>query len=165
MTNNDQYFEFKYDINGDNIVGTDDLDYITNWIFQDKTDNSIQLDILQFNLKHTNVQYEKGEETVLRTTSYTYDKAGNLITETDAEGNQITYKYDLLGNLIKLIDKEGNTYRYIYDEVGNVIKKITPENYNATADNGAGTTYTYDTTNHLTTITNEEGNVVQKKCL
>lgn len=162
ITNENQYFEPKYDINGDNLVGIEDLDYITNWIFEDKTQNSTKLDILQFNLKYNNNQYQKGEETVLRTTTYKYDKAGNLVKQIDTEGNEIKYEYDLQGNLIKQIDEEGNTYKYIYDEVGNLIKQISPENYNINTDNGTATTYTYDTMNRITTITNEEGKIVQK---
>ncbi|MCT4687307.1 RHS repeat-associated core domain-containing protein, partial [Vallitalea sp.] len=161
MNINDKYFEFKYDINGDNTIGTKDLDYITNWIFEDRTKNSVQQDILKFDLKHTNIQYEKGEEKVLRTTTYEYDKVGNLIKQIDASGNN-TYEYDLQGNLIKQIDKEGNIRRYKYDEVGNIIKEIMPENYNKSTDSGPAKAYTYDTMNRITTITNEEGNVIQK---
>lgn len=79
------------------------------------------------------------------TVTYSYDKTGNVITQTDAEGRSITTTYDVLNRKTQVIDDEANlqkwTYntagqvatftdarnnltQYFYDDVGNLIKVI-----------------------------------------
>ncbi|OCL26003.1 hypothetical protein U472_08220 [Orenia metallireducens] len=57
------------------------------------------------------------EET--RTTSYTYDRMGNKLTESDPEGNITTYQYDDLYRLTKVTKADGSSQEYGYDRVGN----------------------------------------------
>ena len=83
-------------------------------------------------------------------TSYTYDKAGRLITETNPQGGVTTYTYDamdrvkvitnpdnktktfdydMMGNKIEEKDFNGNYTKYKYDNNGNLIKKIDALNH------------------------------------
>jgi len=49
----------------------------------------------------------------------TYDRVGNIVRETDANGNATNYEYDPLYRLIKQTDADGNTITYEYDEANN----------------------------------------------
>ncbi|GMQ61009.1 RHS repeat-associated core domain-containing protein [Vallitalea maricola] len=154
-------YQYKYDTNNDGKVDTDDLTYISEWLDHNNSSNYKKLGISQIKNKIINTTYAKGTDKVIRETSYEYDKAGNLIKETDAEG-VIEYAYDLQNNLIKQKDKEGNIYCYKYDEEGNVIKEIKPENYNEETNDGKAVSYTYDYLGRLTVVRDEENRVVQK---
>jgi RHS repeat-associated protein len=81
------------------------------------------------------------------TWSYTYDRAGRLVAETDyngavsryvhdaagqptrkvnAAGQQISYAYDLLGNLTER-SLEGSVARLRYDPAGRVVQAVSPD--------------------------------------
>lgn len=101
-------------------------------------------------------------------TSYTYDKEGNIQTETTPEEVIYQYTYDSAGNVIKtqatdgegttteqevkyfpggdvktITDTEGNTTEYTYDPVTGEVEQITDEVENTT-------NYTYDGQNRIT---------------
>ncbi|MCT4597257.1 MAG: DUF6531 domain-containing protein, partial [Vallitalea sp.] len=154
-------FNYKYDTNNDEKIDESDLTYISKWLDEDKSNSYKKIGISQIENKIINPTYTKGSNKVIRETSYEYDKAGNLIKEIDSEGF-IEYTYDLQNNLIKQIDKEGNIYRFKYDEEGNIIKEIKPENYKTELDDGKAVSYSYDYLGRLTTIADEENNIVQK---
>jgi YD repeat-containing protein len=48
-----------------------------------------------------------------------YDANGNLIRETDGNGNSTTYQYDAAGQLLKMVDGAGDVALYAYDSLGN----------------------------------------------
>ncbi|WP_158266337.1 HNH endonuclease [Allosphingosinicella deserti] len=54
------------------------------------------------------------------TTSFEYDAAGNVIRQTDPNGNVIRNYYDKLGNRLEQIDQEGYMTSWRYDAEGNV---------------------------------------------
>lgn len=54
-------------------------------------------------------------------TRYTYNKKGQLISETDPEGNKETYQYDIYGNQTSITDKNGNKTTYTYDHQGRLL--------------------------------------------
>ena len=54
--------------------------------------------------------------------SYTYDKLGNLATQTDAKGYVTTYNYDNQSRLSSQVDGRGHEYFHRYDGVGNRIQ-------------------------------------------
>jgi RHS repeat-associated protein len=110
------------------------------------------------------------------TTLYGYDTLGNLVTITDAAGNQTTmtydplsrkvaindpdmgqwlYGYDLMGNLTSQTDAKGITITFTYDP----LSRVTQKNY----PTGKKITYAYDealSTNsigRLTTISDPSG--------
>ncbi len=118
------------------------------------------------------------------TTSYTYDEAGNLSSKTFNSGRKETFSYDDLnriigiaysdssqmvsytydafeagmnygkGRLTGMTDKTG-TYSYTYDEKGNLIEETK-------LINGLTyiTSYTYDNTSKITSITYPSGRLI-----
>ncbi len=54
-------------------------------------------------------------------TRYTYNKKGQLISESDPEGNKETYQYDIYGNQTSITDKNGNKTKYTYDHQGRLL--------------------------------------------
>ena len=55
---------------------------------------------------------------------YAYDKAGNLIRETDADGGITRYTYDLLGQVTNILSADGTTTEYEYNADGEVISEL-----------------------------------------
>ncbi|MDP4093472.1 MAG: RHS repeat-associated core domain-containing protein [Bacillota bacterium] len=149
----------KFDINGDGVIDVSDLDYIKDYLFDNVKINALVPG--KFLDKYISNSYDITSSTGIRTTTYEYDKVGNIVKETDCNGNSINYTYDAYNRLISVTDKSGAKSRVFYDETGNIIKEIMPENYNSSSDNGAGTTYVYDAMNRLSKVIDEEGNVTQ----
>ncbi len=56
-----------------------------------------------------------------RTTSYSYDNAGQLIGVSQPDGTSLTYRYDAAHRLIGATDAKGNSVNYTLDNVGNRI--------------------------------------------
>ena len=74
--------------------------------------------------------------------TYTYDDAGNVLTEKTTAGTQsrtTTYTYDDRGSRLTEKDPRGLTTEYAYDEAGRVVRTTAPE---VTTDNQDGTTST-----------------------
>jgi RHS repeat-associated protein len=93
-------------------------------------------------------------------TDYQYNVSGNLITVTDAKGNQTIITYDSLGRKLAMVDPDMGYWQYSYDSLGNLIEQIdarsqkttmfydeldrlTDKVYNSTS--APDVTYTYDT--------------------
>jgi len=57
------------------------------------------------------------------TTTYAYDVLGNLLTLTDALGNQSTMQYDTLSRKTSMHDPDMGDWTYQYDANGNLIKQ------------------------------------------
>ena len=107
-------------------------------------------------------------------TQHQYDKAGNLITETDpanrstgtqynayGQATQTTdpaggltqYGYDPRGNLTSVKDAKGNTHRYQYDKLDRLVKETRPL--------GQAISYTYDPVGNLIQVTDALGQIKQ----
>jgi YD repeat-containing protein len=80
---------------------------------------------------------------------YAYDALGQLIQYTDSLGNETKAAYDARGNLIALTDANGNTYRFEYDRNDRLVKEILPL--------GQTTQYQYDANGNLTQKTIPSG--------
>ncbi|SDA89538.1 YD repeat-containing protein, partial [Pseudomonas sp. NFACC15-1] len=61
-----------------------------------------------------------------RTTTYTYDAAGQQKTVTDAAGKVESYTYDAVGNRKTLTNKNGHVWTYTYDALNRLVEEITP---------------------------------------
>lgn len=97
--------------------------------------------------------YETAYSNINLTTSYTYDKDGNLYTETNPEGTIITYSYDLMERMLSNsqpgINENGSavtiTKSMTYDSMGNMATSTNELNKT--------TTYTYNEQGFLTKVT------------
>jgi RHS repeat-associated protein len=70
------------------------------------------------------------------TYSYTYDTYGNVVTVKDPLNNTTTYTYDVMGNVLTAKDARNNIWNYTYDASGNLLTEKDPL--------GNTFTYTYD---------------------
>jgi RHS repeat-associated protein len=57
------------------------------------------------------------------TTTYQYDVLGNLLTVTDAKGNQSTMTYDTLSRKTAMHDPDMGNWSYVYDAAGNLTQQ------------------------------------------
>jgi RHS repeat-associated protein len=102
-----------------------------------------------------------------RTSVFTYDKVGNLLTQTEPKGvltptipnDYVTrHTYDAVYQLTDTVDAAGNKTTWRYDNVGNVETVIDPRK-NATTDPDDYTTkITYDRNHRQKTTKDAEGN-------
>ncbi|MFJ8359753.1 DNRLRE domain-containing protein [Streptomyces sp. NPDC093984] len=109
--------------------------------------------------------------TAPRTTSYAYDKAGNLRTTTEPNGTATTTDttdyvttntYDEIYQLTSVVNAKGDKVSYEYDDVGNVVTVVDPKK-NATADTTDYTTKTaYDLDHRVTAVTDAAGKTTKK---
>ncbi len=84
-------------------------------------------------------------------TIYTYDRAANLLSETDALGRAYEYTYDAQDRLVSATDPLAQVTTWSYDLVGNLAS--------TTNARGHTTTYRYDAVDNLSQIENALGEV------
>ncbi|MEH7130795.1 DNRLRE domain-containing protein [Neobacillus drentensis] len=94
-----------------------------------------------------------------RVTNYEYDNSGNLIKVTDAKGKTTTFTYDTDHNLTGIIDPSNIKTTIVYDTLDRVTSVSRPITTNGVT-NTSQTTYSYDTTNLVTSVTDGEGKKV-----
>ena len=87
------------------------------------------------------------------TTRYTYDKTGNMITQTQPGGEQTHYEYDPLGNIIREIRPDGSVIRNNWN-----YRRLLRSSIDAI---GAVTLYTYDALGRQESIEDPEGGVTR----
>ncbi|MBJ6362780.1 RHS repeat domain-containing protein, partial [Paenibacillus sp. GCM10012307] len=100
---------------------------------------------------------------------YTYDYAGNPITQKDAKGFTTAYAYDVLGRLVTVTDPEANATNYVYSLAGSLKQTKYPDNTQMTkqydqmgrvirkTDPAGGVeTYVYDANSNLTKVVNRK---------
>jgi len=83
------------------------------------------------------------------TTTFEYNKLGQIIKATDPEGKSVSKTYSIFGSVASLTDAKGNTLTNEYDDNGNLIQSTAPSN--------VVTKYTYDAYNQPTSITDANG--------
>src|SRR5439155_10072788 len=64
------------------------------------------------------------------TTTYQYDVLGNLLTVTDAKGNQSTMAYDSLSRKTSMHDPDMGNWTYAYDAAGNLTQQTDAKTQN-----------------------------------
>ncbi|MBJ6363973.1 RHS repeat-associated core domain-containing protein, partial [Paenibacillus sp. GCM10012307] len=101
---------------------------------------------------------------------YTYDYAGNLVTQKDAKGLTSSFAYDILGRLTTVTDPEANATNYVYSLAGNLKETTYPDNTQMTKQydqmgrvirktdpSGGVETYFYDASSNITKIVDRKG--------
>jgi YD repeat-containing protein len=78
-------------------------------------------------------------------TTYTYDAAGRLSTQTAPAGKTITYSYDAVGNRATMVDPDGGTTTYSFDAGRRLSSLVNPLSER--------TTWQYDPVGRITTLT------------
>ena len=105
-----------------------------------------------------------------------YDDAGNLISETDAEGHVSSMVYNAFGQLVARTDANGHTQRKAYDASGLLVTESTDgvNDLRTYVNDAFGrrlqvraygnrliSTYTYDQKDRLTSVTDGAGGVTR----
>jgi len=57
------------------------------------------------------------------TTTYSYDRLGNLTLVTDAKGNQTQMQFDTLGRKVAMKDPDMGSWTYVYDDANNLTQQ------------------------------------------
>ncbi|MGH9908886.1 MAG: RHS repeat-associated core domain-containing protein, partial [Pyrinomonadaceae bacterium] len=102
--------------------------------------------------RRTKIKDPRGYET-----TFAYDAAYRLTSETNAANNVTSYAYDLMSNLTGVTDALNRTTNYFYDDFHRLTKIKYPE-----ATPGAGRleeNFTYDQAGNLLTKTDQAGRV------
>jgi len=85
------------------------------------------------------------------TTTYAYDKSGQLKTVTDSAGNVTTINYDLAGRKLNMTDPDMGYWQYTYDAAGNLRTQTDARSY--------VTTMEYDSLQRMTGKTYTNGDL------
>lgn len=101
-----------------------------------------------------------------RRVQYAYDEAGNVLkcTALGADGERLEtgFCYDLKDRLTRRTNPSGAVLRYLYDRNDKLTKAISPYAYETERDDGAGTTFAYDSRGNRVRVTNALGETVQE---
>jgi len=102
-----------------------------------------------------------------RRSQYAYDEAGNVrkrtVMGTDGECLETGFRYDFKNRLTHRTEPCGAATRYFYDRNDRLLKEISPYGYESENDDGAGTTYRYDSRGNRIRVTNALGELVQER--
>ncbi|MGN0403126.1 MAG: hypothetical protein ACI4HQ_12830, partial [Acetatifactor sp.] len=97
---------------------------------------------------------------------YAYDAAGNVLKRTilgtDGERLESSTRYDLKDRVTHRTNPSGAVLRYLYDRNDKLSKAVSPYAYEPESDEGAGTTYAYDSRGNRIRVTNALGEMVQE---
>jgi YD repeat-containing protein len=88
-------------------------------------------------------------------TIYKYDSQGNIIQQTNAEGQSTALQYDGDNNLVQITDPNGSIATYGYNEFGDILWRTDPHAPND--PNPTTTRYTYDRYGQNTSVTLPSG--------
>jgi RHS repeat-associated protein len=174
--------QYTYDDSGNRITESDPLTHVTTSTYD--SDNRLASTTTPLGNKTTffydangnltkqveprgNVQGANPDDYA---TTFTYNAAGRLLSQTDPLGHAKTYGYDAVGNETSVTDALSHTTTYQYDAQNRITKVTTPDNamtqyaydgngslLNRTDAKGHITTYTYDFANELTSLTSPTG--------
>ncbi|MFV9505624.1 MAG: RHS repeat-associated core domain-containing protein [Oscillochloridaceae bacterium umkhey_bin13] len=78
------------------------------------------------------------------TTQFAYDRVGNLLSLTDANGTLTSFTYDVLDRLVRQETAAAQVTTYGYDALGNLVKLTNPR--------GFSTSFSYDAANRLASV-------------
>ena len=127
----------------DGTKSTKTYDFRNNVVTE--TDQAGHVTLRQYDLAGRLISMTQADGTTsATTTTYTYDAAGRMTSQTDALGHTTTYTYDAAGNLLSTSGIAGNL-TYAYDNARNRISMAD--------GNGNTTQFQYDARKRLTVTT------------
>ncbi|WP_431685685.1 Ig-like domain-containing protein [Hahella sp. NBU794] len=163
--------QYGYDKLGRLIAVTDALNNVTSFTYDQAGNKLTQTDAAQGRVSAEGGQ-ESGSAAEGRTTRWTYDTMGRVLTRTLPMGQMESFSYDVAGRLLSHTDFNGQATAYTYDVNDQVSRidyadgEVETFTYNAmgarlTATNSLGTTsYQYDALNRLVEETQPTGAVL-----
>ena len=109
--------------------------------------------------------YGGGDEKA--TTTYAYDAAGNLLTETSPLGSVTTYTHDKEGNVLTQVDENGKQTAYTYDKLYRMVSRKDADgtatfaydkagNMTSAKDGNGTVAFAFDALSRTTKVTNED---------
>ena len=140
---------YAYDAKGDLASVTNALGQTTNFTAYDGAGRLLSLK--DPNGVATTLTYDKRGRLTSRTegalkTSYSYDKAGNLVEVTQPDGSYLSYSYDAAHRLTQISDVVGDRIVYTLDAASNVTKTQVFDPSNTLRRTHS---YAYDSVNRL----------------
>lgn len=144
-----------------NVAGANPADFTTTYTYDV---NDLLTSVRAPNGKTTSSTYDgagnitKSTDAAGRETKYTYDSANRLTSTTLPGGAKSTVGYDTMGLVTARTDVTGAKTTYTYDKAGRVVSMTTPRGNAEGADPAKYTwKYGYDKAGNQTTVTDPEG--------
>ena len=94
---------------------------------------------------------QSGNGTIISEYQYSYDKAGNQLTKSEAKGTT-TYAYDYLNRLASVTEPDGKKTTYNYDRAGNRSSELIEKGLLSGI-----TIYSYNASNRLISTVSSDG--------
>ncbi len=136
---------------------TNALGHTITYLVNDRAQITAQTDPLGHTTHYERDDYDRlltETDPLGRTTRFEYDGAGDLIAITRPDGEQITTTYAGRLSLPETVTYPGGaTWRHTYDDAGRRTSLTSPI--------GAVTTYSYDDHDHLSGVTDAQGNATR----
>jgi YD repeat-containing protein len=102
-----------YDLAGNRVTETDLHGHRTTLVY----DGLYRVVATELPFTHAFIELPAAGAARIRTA---YDRVGNKVLETDANGHPMTFAYDAISRMIRKTDANGNIVAYTYDAAGNL---------------------------------------------
>jgi YD repeat-containing protein len=168
----DRTERYTYDGAGRRVFGVDAMNCVTRWTYDDVLGRRTVTRFATAIPTGGNPADVKLNAASDQTDVYLEDKAGRVVSHTDAEGNTESWVYDAVGNKKTFTNKKGSVWQYEYDAAGRLTRETSPEVYlttvtasalgskllqGASADAVLKTRFEYDALGNLLRRTEAEG--------
>nr|WP_280521334.1 RHS repeat-associated core domain-containing protein [Paenibacillus mangrovi] len=168
---------YTYTDNGDLETMVDPKQQVTTYVYDSygnlKTVTNPDQSVETYSYDDKGNDIKSVRDAAGNTTTVITDSVGNVLSETDGNGNKTSYQYDKLNRLQQVTDAADNATKYIYDYSGNLVQSINAKqkatNYSYNGLNQVTkktdplsniTENTYDSNGNLTQTTTPNGNII-----